>query len=264
MLDRLHRATCVRYCALEVAEVERAIRRLEAYKLRLVAPPTRPAPPWTPGSPGPRPGSPRPPPSPAPHAAREVALAKELQSGHDATAAALDDGLVSPAHAAVIVKAGRDLPTTVSDAQRQVVEAVTGRTGQALRPRPAPPGRQTRARSRRTRPGRVDAHENELVRTEEASSPGQDPVDLPRQRRRHHHRPLHHPRAGCGDPAEGHRLDDRTPAHARTPARRLRLGAPPRTRLRRAPRTPPHRPPAPQDRRHRCGHHRPHRLSKER
>ena len=43
-------------------------------------------------------------------AARQVALAGELESGHDATAAALDQGLLSPAHAAVIVGASRALP----------------------------------------------------------------------------------------------------------------------------------------------------------
>ena len=37
-------------------------------------------------------------------AARQVALAADLHSGHDATAEALDAGLVSPGHAAVIVQ----------------------------------------------------------------------------------------------------------------------------------------------------------------
>ena len=41
------------------------------------------------------------------NAARQVALAAELDSGHDATAAALDAGLVSPGHAAVIVQRHR-------------------------------------------------------------------------------------------------------------------------------------------------------------
>ena len=49
-------------------------------------------------------------------AARQVALAAELDSGHDATAEALDAGLVSPEHAAVIVHATGQLPDTVSDA----------------------------------------------------------------------------------------------------------------------------------------------------
>ena len=45
-------------------------------------------------------------------AARQVALAAELDSGHDATAEALDAGLVSPEHAAVIVRATGQLPDT--------------------------------------------------------------------------------------------------------------------------------------------------------
>ena len=45
-------------------------------------------------------------------AARQVALATELESGHDATAEALDAGLVSPEHAAVIVHATGQLPDT--------------------------------------------------------------------------------------------------------------------------------------------------------
>ena len=43
-------------------------------------------------------------------AAREVALATELECGHDATAEALDAGLVSPRHAAVIVQATGQTP----------------------------------------------------------------------------------------------------------------------------------------------------------
>ena len=46
-------------------------------------------------------------------AAREVALASDLEAGHDATAAALDAGLVSPAHAAVIVRATEQFPDGV-------------------------------------------------------------------------------------------------------------------------------------------------------
>ena len=46
-------------------------------------------------------------------ATREVALATQLETGaHDATAAALDEGLLSPAHAAVILRAGSQLPDT--------------------------------------------------------------------------------------------------------------------------------------------------------
>ena len=57
------------------------------------------------------------------HAARQVALATELNSGHDATAEAFHAGLVSPGHAAVIVQATGQLPESPSAEQRQVVEA---------------------------------------------------------------------------------------------------------------------------------------------
>ena len=152
-------------------------------------------------------------------AARQVALATELESGgHDATAEALDAGLVSPAHAAVILRAGRDLPAGVSEAQRQSGRGGAGGEGATVRPRPAPPDRPPRHRGRRTRPERgrrprerADAHRG-------TSRPGQEPADPPRQRRRHHHRTLHHPRPGRRDPAQGDRRDDRTPtdAHTRT------------------------------------------------
>jgi hypothetical protein len=61
-----------------VTEAQRAIGRLEAYQLKLVA---------TPDDAG--------------AAAREVALATELEPGHDATTEAPDQGPVSPGHAAV-------------------------------------------------------------------------------------------------------------------------------------------------------------------
>ena len=61
----------------------------------------------------------------------------------------------------------------------------------------------------------VDAHENELIRSRRASRPGEVLTDPARQRRRHHHRPLHHPRPGRGDARQGHRRDDRTPTDAR-------------------------------------------------
>ena len=55
-------------------------------------------------------------------AARQVALATELAEGHDPTATALDQGLLSAGHAAVIVGAARELPETLSPADRRAVE----------------------------------------------------------------------------------------------------------------------------------------------
>ena len=143
-----------------------------------------------------------------------MALAKELQSGHDATPTASDEGLVSPAHAAVILRAGRDLPSGVSDAQRQQVEASL--VEQAKRYDPDQLRRLAKRALETVEPDQVavDAHENELVRSEEEAARDKTRLSLPRQRRRHHHRPLHRARARRLDPAEGDRLDDRTPTHA--------------------------------------------------
>ena len=100
-------------------------------------------------------------------AARQVALSTELESGHDVTAAALDEGLVSASHAAVIVRASRELPVSVTPDQRQVVERRLVEDAQRLDPD------QLRRRARRVletiEPDQsvVDAHENELVADEE-------------------------------------------------------------------------------------------------
>ncbi len=103
-------------------------------------------------------------------AAREVHLATELEHGHNTTAQALDAGLVSPAHAAVILHAADQLPTGVSDQQRATVEAALVEQAQRLNPD------QLRRLARRAietiEPDQaaVDAHENDLIRTEEATA----------------------------------------------------------------------------------------------
>ncbi len=89
--------------------MERAIRRLEAYKLKLVAEADKTGTALDAGFSGTEAWVSKTTTVSSTTAAREVALAKDLQSGHDATATALDEGLLSPAHAAVIVKAGREL-----------------------------------------------------------------------------------------------------------------------------------------------------------
>ena len=97
-------------------------------------------------------------------AARQVALAAELDSGHDATAEALDAGLVSPEHAAVIVQATGRLPDTVSSAQRQTVEASL--VEKAARFSPDQLRRFARRAIEAVEPDQqiVDAHENGLIR----------------------------------------------------------------------------------------------------
>src|SRR3978361_838292 len=67
-------------------------------------------------------------------AARQVALATELESGHDVTGAALDDGLVSASHAAVIVARSLELPASVTPAQREVGERQLVEEAQRLDP----------------------------------------------------------------------------------------------------------------------------------
>ena len=169
----------------------------------------------TPDSPAPTPGWRRPPPCRAADAARQVALATELDSGHDATAEALDAGLVSPEHAAVIVRATGQLPDRGQRRAASDGRGVPGGEGGPVQPRPAPPPRPPRDRGRRTRPEDRGRPRERAHPQRGASRPGEVLADPARQRRRHHHRPLHHPRPGSGDARQGHRRDDRTPTDAR-------------------------------------------------
>ncbi len=105
-------------------------------------------------------------------AAREVHLATELETGHghESTAAALDAGLVSPAHAAVILHATDQLPTGVTTEQRETVEAALVEKAQRFNPDQL---RRLAKRALETiEPDQtvVDAHENELVRTDEQAA----------------------------------------------------------------------------------------------
>ena len=95
-----------------MAEVDRAIRRLEAYKLKLVAAADSAGVAKDAGFTGADAWLAKTTTVSRADAARQVALAGELDSGHDATAEALDAGLVSPEHAAVIVRATGQLPDT--------------------------------------------------------------------------------------------------------------------------------------------------------
>ncbi len=170
-LDRMQLATAplpTGHYADAVHRIERMTRRMEAVKLKLVAGADKSGAAADAGFTGTEAWV-------ATHtttsrscAAREVALAKELQAGHDATATALDEGLVSPAHAAVILRAGRDLPDTVSDAQRQQVEATL--VEQAKNYDPDQLRRLAKRALETIEPDQVDAHENELLRTEEQAA----------------------------------------------------------------------------------------------
>ncbi|MCW2847061.1 MAG: endonuclease [Marmoricola sp.] len=93
--------------------------------------------------------------------------------GHDVTAAALDKGLVSPAHADVIVRAGQKLPAGVTDAQRRIVEEKL--VAQAQRFDPDQLRRYARRATEAIEPDStvVDAHEDHQLRTEEEAARAQ-------------------------------------------------------------------------------------------
>ena len=108
----------------------------------------------------------------------------------------------------------------------------------------------------------VDAHENELIRTEEQAA--RDKCSLTLHDNGDGTTTGHFTIPALAAAMLGKVIDAMTAprrmreaSQTRRPV--VRLAAPPRTRVRRAPRAPAHRPPAPQDRRHRRRHHRPHR-----
>ena len=153
-----------------MAEVDRAIRRLESYKLKLVAAADSAGVAKDAGFTGADAWLAKTTTVSRADAARQVALAGELDSGHDATAEALDAGLVSPEHAAVIVRATGQLPDRVSEEQRQVVEATL--VEKAARFSPDQLRRIARRAIEAVEPDQkiVDAHENELIRSEEQAA----------------------------------------------------------------------------------------------
>ena len=171
MIDRLH-TTPVGSSrpSADVAEVDRAIRRLESYKLKLIAAADSADVAKDAGFTGADAWLAKTTTVSRSDAARQVALAGELKAGHDATAVALDAGLVSPDHAAVIVRATGQLPDTVSEEQRQVVE--TELVAKAARFSPDQLRRLARRAIEAVEPDQqiVDAHENDLIRSEEQAA----------------------------------------------------------------------------------------------
>ena len=127
LLDRMHAGAACHWSRastpLVVAELDRAARRIEALKLKVVAAADQAKVAKDSGFTGADAWLAKTTTVSRSDAARQVALATELESGHDATAEALDAGLVSPEHAAVIVRATGQLPDTVSEEQRRTVEA---------------------------------------------------------------------------------------------------------------------------------------------
>ncbi len=158
--------------AAAVHALERIARRLEAVKLKVLAAADRAGTAKSAGFTGTDAWTAKHTNTSRTTAAREVHLATELEAGHghEATAEALDAGLVSPAHAAVILHAGTQLPPTVSQDQRAAVEAALVEKAQRFNPDQL---RRLAKRALETiEPDQqiVDAHENELVRTEEQAA----------------------------------------------------------------------------------------------
>jgi len=174
VLDRMHAGVPLPLVsgehAMVVAELDRATRRIEALKLKVVAAAGSAGVAKDAGFTGADAWLAKTTTVSRSEAARQVALAGDLESGHDATAEALDAGLVSPEHAAVIVRATGQLPDTVSEEQRQTVEATL--VGKAARFSPDQLRRLARRAIEAVEPDQtlVDAHENELIRSEEQAA----------------------------------------------------------------------------------------------
>lgn len=99
-------------------------------------------------------------------AQRQVALAQGLER-RSATQVALSAGSISAEHAAVIVQADRNLPTSVTARQRDVVEAALVAKAERLTPTALRRAARRALEAVEKDPAIVDAHENELVLNEE-------------------------------------------------------------------------------------------------
>jgi hypothetical protein len=106
-----------------VADVDRAVRRLEALKLRLVAAAARDHVPAQSGARSTGAWLSRQTRSGSADGARQAKLADDLDSRLDATGAALAAGTISTGHAAVIAQATARLPERLTTQQRRDVEA---------------------------------------------------------------------------------------------------------------------------------------------
>ena len=173
VLDRMHAGAAQPLVsgehALVVAELGRATRRIEALKLKVVAAADQARVTKDAGFTGADAWLAKTTNVSRSDAARQVQLAADLERP-DATAEALDAGLVSPDHAAVIVRATGQLPSGVSQEQRQKVEASL--VEKAARFSPDQLRRIARRAIETVEPDQkiVDAHENELIRTEEQAA----------------------------------------------------------------------------------------------
>ncbi|MFN8191349.1 MAG: DUF222 domain-containing protein [Nocardioidaceae bacterium] len=152
--------------ATAVREVDRAIARLQAVRLSLVAAADRAEVAAGSGMSGTGAWLSKQTRTTGAAAAGQVALAGALE-GLPATGAALRDGAVSAEHAAVIADATRRLPTTLDAEQRAVVEA--GLVEQAKTLDPAALRKQARrALERVASREEADRHHDHVLRDEEA------------------------------------------------------------------------------------------------
>ncbi|MCX6397114.1 MAG: DUF222 domain-containing protein [Propionibacteriales bacterium] len=99
----------------------------------------------------------------------DVGLAQGLDR-RSATRQALAGGEISQEHAAVIVRADRDLPPTVTPQQRETVETDLVARARALSPSALRKAARRALAAIETDPATVDAHENDLVAAEEAAA----------------------------------------------------------------------------------------------
>ena len=171
-LDQIHGAATTPLASGEYAAAVRRIecisRRLDAAKLKVVAAADKAGAPEDAGFTGTEAWVAKNTTTSRTTATREVGLARDLGSGeHDTTAAALDQGLVSPDHAAVILDAERRLPEGVSAEQRQRVEESLVEKAQKYSPERL--RREARRAIEAIEPDEavVDAAEDEQLRSEE-------------------------------------------------------------------------------------------------
>jgi hypothetical protein len=97
---------------------------------------------------------------------RQVALAIGLERRSE-TRSALAEGAISPAHAAVIIRADKDLPAQVTAMQRDQIESALVRRAQTLSPAALRRVARRALAEVEADTRVVDAHENELVASEE-------------------------------------------------------------------------------------------------
>jgi hypothetical protein len=159
----------VEYAGL-VAEFGRAINRLEAAKLRLIAAADTAHVSHTSGMRDTSSWVAKHTRSGGAVAAGEVKLATALVDGFTATQTALHDGHVSPAHAAVIINATGHLPAGLPPHQREAVEASLVEQAKTVDPATLRTLARRALAAVETDQAKVDAHQDLVLRDEETQA----------------------------------------------------------------------------------------------